>query len=206
MIRIAILLFLLALSASFALGQAAENKASAGAGSDPSNIAEEPAPEIWLHLVGGKKFEVDEVNEDTDGYWYKRGNVWTFVDRARVEIVKRTSRVPAKNEEASAPPVSWNLADATRVQDFFLSKFGRPIPLGAFGQSALHTLWGLDHRNGMDVSLHPDSVEGKVLIDFLRSERIPFLAFRGAIPRVATGPHIHVGKPSPRARFQHHAR
>jgi hypothetical protein len=34
--------------------------------------------------------------------------------------------------------------------------------------------------------------EGRALIKFLRSEGIPFLAFRGPIPGVATGPHIHI--------------
>jgi hypothetical protein len=50
----------------------------------------------------------------------------------------------------------------------------------------------------MDVGLHPDSAEGRALIEFLRNESIPFLAFRGPIPGVATGPHIHIGNRSPR--------
>ena len=65
-------------------------------------------------------------------------------------------------------------------------------------KSDLHTRWGLDHRNGMDVGLHPDSVEGRALIEFLRAESIPFLVFRGPVPGVATGPHIHIGMPSHR--------
>jgi len=168
---------------------------------------EQTAPEIWLHLAGGKKFQAEEVNQDNDGYWYKRGNIWTFVDRARVASVERIS--PEKEADASEPLRGhgrWKIADAGRVEAFFAAKFGRPLPMGAFGQSALHTQWGLDHRNGMDVSLHPDSVEGRVLIAYLRSEGIPFLAFRGPIPRVATGPHIHIGNPSPRVRLQHHSR
>jgi hypothetical protein len=50
----------------------------------------------------------------------------------------------------------------------------------------------------MDVGLHPDSAEGRALIEFLRTEAIPFLAFRSAVPGVATGPHIHIGNRSPR--------
>jgi len=162
---------------------------------------EEVAPEIWVNPVGGKKFQVEEVNEADGGYWYKRGNMWTFVDRARVTSVEHILPVKATEENESVRGQGrWKISDASRVESFFLSKFGRPLPLGAFGQSYLHTLWGLDHRNGIDVSLHPDSVEGKVLITFLRSEGIPFLAFRGPIPRVATGPHIHIGNPSPRVR------
>jgi len=32
----------------------------------------------------------------------------------------------------------------------------------------------------------------------LRQARIPFLAFRGKVAGVSTGPHIHIGMPSPR--------
>ena len=73
------------------------------------------------------------------------------------------------------------------------------VATSAFGQSDLHTRWGLDHRNGMDVGLHPDSVEGRALIEFLRAESIPFLVFRGPVPGVATGPHIHIGNRSSRS-------
>jgi len=48
------------------------------------------------------------------------------------------------------------------------------------------------------VALHPDSPEGKGLIKYLQDQGIPFLAFRAAIPGVATGPHIHIGNPSRR--------
>jgi hypothetical protein len=36
------------------------------------------------------------------------------------------------------------------------------------------------------------------LMEFLDSKRIPFIGFTAAVPGVATGPHIHVGKPSAR--------
>ena len=142
---------------------------------------------------------VDEVSEDKDGFWYKRGNVTTFLDRERVARVEHPK--PPAEEKPAAPlegSGKWRLADAQKVQDFFLTRFKKPLPTTAFGQSDLHTRWGLDHRNGMDVGLHPDSTEGRALIEFLRSESIPFLAFRGPVPGVATGPHIHIGNRSPR--------
>jgi hypothetical protein len=142
---------------------------------------------------------VDEVSESSDGYWYKRGNVTTFLDRDRVLRVEYPKPpAAAKEEEPIEGSGKWRLADATKVEDFFLARFKRPLPLTAFGQSDLHTRWGWDHRNGMDVGLHPDSAEGRALIEFLRNESIPFLAFRGPIPGVATGPHIHIGNRSPR--------
>jgi hypothetical protein len=109
---------------------------------------------------------------------------------------------PKPEGESASPPsetVKWSLAEAAKVEEFFTSKFKRPLPLTAFGQSDLHTRWGLDHRNGMDVGLHPDSVEGRALIEFLRAQSIPFLVFRGPVPGVATGPHIHIGNRSPRS-------
>jgi len=58
---------------------------------------------------------------------------------------------------------------------------------------------GYDHRNAVDVALHPDSAEGKALINHLQNQGIPFLAFLSAVPGVATGPHLHIGNPSHRS-------
>jgi hypothetical protein len=92
----------------------------------------------------------------------------------------------------------WALSDAWKVQRFFLEAFKKPLPVAVFGQGAIHDRWRLDHRNSMDVSLHPDGPEGQGLLNFLRANGIPFLAFRQAIPGTATGPHIHIGRPSHR--------
>jgi hypothetical protein len=93
---------------------------------------------------------------------------------------------------------SWVLSDAWKVQRFFLDAFKKPLPIAVFGQGSIHDRWRLDHRNSMDVSLHPDGSEGQTLLNFLRNNGIPFLAFRQAIPGTATGPHIHIGRPSHR--------
>ena len=92
----------------------------------------------------------------------------------------------------------WVLSNAGRIQNFFLQRFNRPLPVAVFGQGAIHDRWRLDHRNAMDISLNPDGVEGQALMEFMRANGIPFSAFRGAIPGVATGPHIHIGLPSHR--------
>jgi hypothetical protein len=93
---------------------------------------------------------------------------------------------------------SWSLGQLITVQSFFASTFGYALPTSAVGQSTTHNRLGYDHRNAVDVALHPDSVQGKALISYLQSQRIPFLAFRAAIAGVATGPHIHIGSPSHR--------
>ena len=92
----------------------------------------------------------------------------------------------------------WSIAQLAGIQNFFNSTFGRSLPTSTVGQSATHNRLGWDHRNSVDIPLHPDSVEGKTLISFLQNQGIPFLAFRGTIPGVSTGPHIHIGRPSQR--------
>jgi len=91
----------------------------------------------------------------------------------------------------------WSLAMTPRIQRFFTERFGRPLPVSAFGQTPLHDRFGFDHRNAIDVAVHPDSAEGRALMTWLRERGVSFLAFRSAVPGGATGAHVHVGEPSP---------
>ena len=96
-------------------------------------------------------------------------------------------------------PATWSLAqDTPKLQQFFMGRFGRALPVSAFGQSPLHDRMGFDHRNALDVALHPDGPEGRALMAHLRASGIPFIAAWGAIPGSASGAHIHVGQPSAR--------
>lgn len=92
----------------------------------------------------------------------------------------------------------WSLSDFGTVDIFFRLKFGRPLPVSAFGQTETHNHLGFDHREALDVAVHPDSEEGRELINFLRGRGISFIAIRGAIVGSATGAHIHIGSPSKR--------
>jgi hypothetical protein len=92
----------------------------------------------------------------------------------------------------------WGLSDAWKIQRFFTDTFNKALPIAVFGQGAIHDRWRLDHRNAMDISLHPDGPEGQALLNFLQKNGVPFSAFRSAIPGTATGPHIHIGNPSHR--------
>jgi hypothetical protein len=92
----------------------------------------------------------------------------------------------------------WSLTDAGKIENFFTRTFGQRLPISAFGQTPTHDRLRFDHRNAIDVALHPDSSEGKSLQSFLREAGIPFIAFRNAAPGAATGAHIHIGQPSPR--------
>lgn len=91
---------------------------------------------------------------------------------------------------------AWSINEAGAVMQFFTRSFGRQLPVSSFGQSPVHDRWGYAHHNAMDVGISPDSAEGRALMEFLRSSGIPFTAFRFAIPGTATGPHIHIGRPS----------
>lgn len=97
-------------------------------------------------------------------------------------------------------PFKWSLKEAPRLEKYFSQAFGRRLPVTALGQTVTHNRLGFDHREAMDVALHPDSTEGKALMSHLRKTGIPFTAFRGAVTAASTGPHIHIGKPSGRLR------
>jgi hypothetical protein len=92
----------------------------------------------------------------------------------------------------------WSLADIEKVKGFFRARFGRELPISAFGQTASHNRLRFNHSQAVDVAVHPRSAEGRALAEYLRGEGIPFIAITGAIAGSATGPHIHIGKPSPR--------
>lgn len=90
----------------------------------------------------------------------------------------------------------WSLEQADKISKFFLDRFGYAMPISAMGQSATHDRMGLDHREAMDVAIQPDSPEGQGLMAYLRKAGIPFIAFRNQVRGMATGAHIHVGRPS----------
>jgi hypothetical protein len=79
-----------------------------------------------------------------------------------------------------------------RVETAFASRFGKPLPVSANGETAVHRALGFDHRGRVDVALNPDQPEGVWLREYLTQNRIPFFAFRQAVPGKATGAHIHM--------------
>ena len=123
------------------------------------------------------------------------------------QALRRLAALPPvpPGAEQSTPEVleyhgvtAWTLAQVASLDRFFSSRFGRPLPVSALGQTPVHDRLGFDHRNAADVAVHPDSVEGRALLDHLRARGIPFLAFRGPVAGASTGAHVHVGAPSPR--------
>jgi hypothetical protein len=97
---------------------------------------------------------------------------------------------------AGAAP--WSLKDVPALEQRFVEAFGRRLPISSFGQTKVHDRLGLDHRAAIDVAVHPDSEEGRWLMQHLRGAGIPFIGVRGEVPGSSTGAHVHVGNPSPR--------
>ena len=131
------------------------------------------------------------------------------------DLIAESSAVDDDDEPARAPSLTgrytatpalirytgtahWALADAAKVGSYFVSHFGHQMPISAYGQTATHDRLGFDHRNSVDVAVHPDSAEGQALMTYLKSAGIPFIAFRHAVAGSATGAHIHIGYPSHR--------
>lgn len=67
----------------------------AAAGQVSSLVAQKPVPSetptapILIHLVGGARFRVDEVQETDDGAWYSRGRLSIFMERDRIARIER---------------------------------------------------------------------------------------------------------------------
>jgi hypothetical protein len=110
------------------------------------------------------------------------------------EEIPQAKRLPYAN----IPNAPWSIKEASNIDKYFFQTFGHNLPVSALGQTPTHDRLRFDHRNAMDVALHPDSVEGKALIAYLRRSGVPFIAFRSAVLGSSTGAHIHIGRPSRR--------
>ncbi len=126
----------------------------------------------------------------------------TLIDEAR--LAQELSKGRAQDQPVRegvifhTGPALWKLSDISLVESYFVKHFGIPLPVSALGQTELHSRMGFDHHDAVDVALHPDSPEGRDLMEFLRTSGISFIAFRAALPGSATGAHIHIGHPSAR--------
>jgi len=62
----------------------------AGAAKTAATVAAQPATEkpVWIHLVDGARFRVDEVQEAADGAWYTRNHVSIFLAKERIARIE----------------------------------------------------------------------------------------------------------------------
>jgi hypothetical protein len=133
----------------------------------------------------------------------------------RADIVHKLT-VMAQTEEAfeqrlaTAPATAPEIAERydgdgvfnpktfAKVESAFEGHFGKPLPVSAMGETAVHRAMGFDHTGRVDVALNPDQPEGVWLRAYLAENHIPYFAFRQAVPGKATGAHIHLGPQSTR--------
>jgi hypothetical protein len=95
----------------------------------------------------------------------------------------------------------FSMGTFSKVEAEYARKFGKPLPVSAMGETAVHKSLGFDHRGRVDVAIHPDQPEGHWLLEFLVQNHIPYFAFRHAVPGKATGAHIHIGPMSTRYKL-----
>jgi hypothetical protein len=96
---------------------------------------------------------------------------------------------------------AFSMVTFAHVEIDFEKQFGKPLPVSAMGDTAVHRSLGFDHRGRVDVAVHPDEPEGHWLLEYLVDHRIPYFAFRHAVPGKATGAHIHIGPMSTRIKL-----
>ncbi len=115
-------------------------------------------------------------------------------------LAEHPAEAPALAERYDGDGV-FTPAIFSRVEAAFERQFGKPLPVSAMGETAVHRALGFDHRGRVDVAIYPDTPEGVWLRDYLTSNRIPYFAFRHAVPGKATGAHIHIGPMSTRLKL-----
>jgi len=128
------------------------------------------------------------------------------VEMARLEaMIPETPRAETPQESANGERPAMERFDGNGIftrGEFILIKlafekqFGKPLPVSADGNTAVHRALGFDHSNRVDVALMPDTPEGLWLRHYLESSAIPYYAFRTFIPGKATAAHIHIGPAS----------
>ena len=80
------------------------NESDDSSQSSPS-AADQP---VWIYLVGGARFEADNVTESAAGAWYRRGSLSVFVERARIDHIERE----AVAESASNRVRGWTTGNS----------------------------------------------------------------------------------------------
>jgi len=113
------------------------------------------------------------------------------------QLTEAPAEAPAIAERFDGDGI-FNMVTFSRIEAAYEEHFGKPMPISAMGETAVHRAMGFDHRGRVDVGLHPDTPEGQWLRAYLMENRIPFFLFRQAVPGKATGAHIHIGPISAR--------
>jgi hypothetical protein len=158
------------------------------------------APQLSLAAF---REELDRARQESDFAESRASLVRELTAMAQAEelLASKLAEAPAE-----APKIAdrydgdgiFTAGTLARLEEAFAGHFGKPLPVSAAGETAVHRALGFDHRGRVDVAVHPDQPEGVWLRQFLTENRIPYFAFRQAVPGKATGAHIHIGPMSTR--------
>jgi hypothetical protein len=142
--------------------------------------------------------ELDRARKESDLAESRAGLVRELTEMAQAEeslaikLAEAPADAPALADRYEGDGV-FTAGMLARVRGAFVFHFGKPLPVSADGETAVHRALGFDHRGRIDVAVHPDQPEGVWLREFLVANHVPYFAFRHAVRGRATGAHIHVG-------------
>lgn len=132
-----------------------------------------------------------------------RVRLWNqLLEMARAEQA-RQAEVEAENARLTEGDPAYGIltpGGLKRLETEYERTFRHPLPISAKGDTVFHRSIGFDHRGRVDVALSPDTAEGRWLQIWLEAAKVPYLAFRSAVPGQATAPHVHIGPPSLRLK------
>jgi hypothetical protein len=160
------------------------------------------APELSL---GALLIELDMARKESDLAESRARLTREIADMARAEqalenqLSESATEAPTPTDRFDGDGV-FTPATFSQVETAFATHFGKPLPVSAMGETEVHRALGFDHRGRVDVAIQPDSPEGVWLRQYLTTNRIPYFAFRQAVPGKATGAHIHLGPMSTRLK------
>lgn len=150
--------------------------------------------------------DLDRAKEELDWAESRAKLVAEIAENARIQKSIASLEVQAESHPDWAGQVYTHYegsgvftpSELQQLESDYAAKFFKPLPISAEGETALHRSLGFDHRGRVDVAVTPDQPEGLWLMRYLEAKRIPYFAFRAAVPHKATGAHIHVGPESTR--------
>ena len=148
--------------------------------------------------------QLKELREDTEfaEKQYELAHSRAKIVKEMAAMARAEQRFKELEEEElafySEGSVTFWERDLPSIDAIFFQQFGVALPISAQGETEVHRSLGFDHRDRVDVALHPDDEEGFFLISLLETWGIPYIAFRSAVPGQSTGAHVHIGPRSER--------
>lgn len=148
--------------------------------------------------------QLKELREDTEfaEKQYELAHSRAKIVKEMAAMARAEQRFKELEEEElafySEGSVTFWERDLPSIDAIFFQQFGVALPISAQGETEVHRSLGFDHRDRVDVALHPDDEAGFFLISLLETWGIPYIAFRSAVPGQSTGAHVHIGPRSER--------